>query len=124
MQVKNFLGFMTVVAFSILSFQVFSEDQTGSLIQKNSQDQSVVSDQNSAPVEELVQSFKPATNNTFKKSPPVSLHSFRPLLIQGGKKLRRNTKNIKVDINSISETEIFFIEPDFKKRIYLDEGEL
>ena len=52
------------------------------------------------------------------------LHSFRPLLIQGGKKIKRDSKNIKVDINSISETEVFFIETDFKKRIYLDEGEL
>ena len=53
------------------------------------------------------------------------VHSFQPLLIQGSKKINRDSKNIKLDIkNSISETEVFFIETDFKKRIYLDEGSL
>lgn len=130
MQFKVFLGFMTAVAFSVLSFQALSQDQTSSQVQNNSQvqdssqDQSSVLDQNSAPASKPAQSPRPSAKNTFKKSSPAPLHSFRPLLIQGGKKLRRNTKNIKVDVNSISETEVFFIEPNFKKRIYLDEGEL
>lgn len=63
-------------------------------------------------------------SNVVEQKADSDLHSFRPLLIQGGKKIKRNTKNIKVDVNSISETEVFFIETDFKKRIYLDEGYL
>ena len=54
----------------------------------------------------------------------VEVYSFRPLLIQGGKKINKSLKNIKVDVNSVVESEVFFIDTDFKKRIFLDEGGL
>ncbi|MBC6415372.1 MAG: hypothetical protein GDA46_03160 [Bdellovibrionales bacterium] len=49
------------------------------------------------------------------------VYSFRPLLIQGGKKIK-NSNHVKVNINSLGESEVFFVDIDFKKRIFLDEG--
>jgi len=57
-----------------------------------------------------------------KKQLGLESPSFKPLLIQGSKKIKNNINNIKVDIDSLSETEVFFIETDFKKRIFSDEG--
>jgi len=49
-----------------------------------------------------------------------SKYSFRPLLIQGGKRLIQKTKDMKVDSRSITESELFFIDIDFQKKIFND----
>ena len=48
-------------------------------------------------------------------------YSFRPLLIQGKKRLRQKTKDIKWESGHIAESQLFFVDIDFKERIF--EGE-
>ncbi|MCZ0932893.1 MAG: hypothetical protein OXJ52_07065 [Oligoflexia bacterium] len=57
-----------------------------------------------------------------EKGANVKSYSFRPLLIQGKKRLVQKTKDMKVETSNILETKIFFAETDFKKRIFSDEG--
>lgn len=45
-------------------------------------------------------------------------YSFRPLLIQGKKQLVKKAKDLKVKDGKLNESEIFYIEMDFKKRIF------
>ena len=49
-------------------------------------------------------------------------YSFQPLLIQGKKRLIQKTKDMKVESDSIVESELFFVNIDFQKRIF--EGEV
>ena len=49
-------------------------------------------------------------------------YSFRPLLIQGKKRLVQKTKDLKLETDNILETKIFFVDTDFKERIFFDEG--
>ncbi|MCY4321414.1 MAG: hypothetical protein OXC37_03285 [Bdellovibrionaceae bacterium] len=49
-------------------------------------------------------------------------YSFRPLLIQGKKRLIQKIKDLEIKTDNILETEIFFENIDFKKRIFVDEG--
>ena len=56
------------------------------------------------------------------KSKELKSYSFRPLLIQGKKRLIQKTKDMKVETDNILETQMFFLELDFKKRIFSDEG--
>ena len=53
------------------------------------------------------------------KSSPV--YSFRPLLIQGKKQFTKKTKDIKWESGHIAESQLFFVDIDFKERIF--EGE-
>ena len=48
----------------------------------------------------------------------LSSYSFRPLLIQGKKRLIQKTKEMKVESGNIVESQLFFIDIDFKKRIF------
>ena len=48
----------------------------------------------------------------------VPSYSFRPLLIQGKKRLIQKTKDMRVDSGDIAESKLFFIDIDFKKRIF------
>ncbi|MDE0092355.1 MAG: hypothetical protein OXN83_03605 [Oligoflexia bacterium] len=57
-----------------------------------------------------------------KQSEALKTYSFRPLLIQGKKRLIQQTKEMKVKTDNILETQIFFVTTDFKKRIFSDEG--
>ena len=57
-----------------------------------------------------------------EKAEAVKTYSFRPLLIQGKKRLVQKTKDLKIETDNILETQIFFVEIDFKKRIFSDEG--
>ena len=57
-----------------------------------------------------------------KQSADVKNYSFRPLLIQGKKRMAQKTKDMKVETSDVLETKIFFTEIDFKKRIFSDEG--
>ena len=57
-----------------------------------------------------------------EKNEDVKTYSFRPLLIQGKKRLAQKTKDLKVETDNILETQIFFTEIDFKKRIFSDEA--
>lgn len=50
------------------------------------------------------------------------IYSFRPLLIQGKKRLIQTVKDLEIKTDNILETEIFFTNIDFKKRIFVDEG--
>ena len=52
----------------------------------------------------------------------ASSYSFRPLLIRGKKRMVQKAENIKTQAENIVESELFFIEPDFKKRIFEDGG--
>ena len=47
-----------------------------------------------------------------------SPYSFRPLLIQGKKRLIQKTKDMKVESGNIAESQLFFLEIDFRKRIF------
>ena len=49
-------------------------------------------------------------------------YSFRPLLIQGKKELGRQIQEMKLETGAVIESEVFFIDQDFKKRIFIDEG--
>ena len=60
-------------------------------------------------------SFEPQTS-------PFSPYSFRPLLIQGKKRLIQKTKDMKVESGSIAESQLFFVEIDFRKRIFETEA--
>ena len=55
-------------------------------------------------------------------SEKMKSYSFRPLLIQGKKRLTQKTKDLKLETDNILDTQIFFEEIDFKKRIFSDEG--
>ena len=113
------MKFLYLIVFCFLSFQAFSQNDS-----KNQSQKQALKDSQKVELTKL-SSKKNINKNTENQKEALSqVHSFHPLLIQGGKKIKDNTKNIKVDINSISETEVFFIETDFKKRIYLDEGHL
>ena len=57
-----------------------------------------------------------------KLNPEVQTYSFRPLLIQGRKRLVKKAKDMEVKTDNILETQIFFLKTDFKKRIFSDEG--
>ena len=57
-----------------------------------------------------------------KKQEDPQSYSFRPLLIQGKKRLIQKTKDLKLETANILETKVFFTEIDFKKRIFYDEG--
>ena len=59
-----------------------------------------------------------------KETKPENLqsYSFRPLLIQGRKRLVQKTKDLKLETANILETKVFFTDIDFKKRIFSDEG--
>ena len=63
-----------------------------------------------------------ASSETQEKSESAQSYSFRPLLIQGKKRLAQKTKDMKVETDNILETQIFFMEIDFKERIFSDEG--
>lgn len=60
-------------------------------------------------------------NKKIDKASNLSSHSFRPLLIQGKKRVIQKTKDMKVESGNIIESELFFINMDFKKRIFEDE---
>ena len=47
-----------------------------------------------------------------------SPYSFRPLLIQGQKRLIQKTKEMKMESGNIVESELFFVDIDFHKRIF------
>ncbi len=47
-------------------------------------------------------------------------YSFRPLLIQGKKQVNQQT-DMKVESGSIVESQLFFVDIDFKKRIFESE---
>ena len=49
-------------------------------------------------------------------------YSFRPLLIQGKKRLIQKAKDMKVDSGNIAESKLFFVDIDFKDRIFEHEG--
>lgn len=63
----------------------------------------------------------PVSENEKKLSGDPSLHSFRPLLIQGKKRLAQKTGDMKVETGSAAESRLFFERPDFKKRIFENE---
>ena len=48
----------------------------------------------------------------------IPSYSFRPLLIQGKKRLVQKTKDMKVESGNIVESQLFFVDIDFKKRIF------
>lgn len=56
--------------------------------------------------------------NIQKEAKEESSYSFRPLLIQGKKRLIQKTKDMKVDSGNIVESKLFFIDIDFKKRMF------
>lgn len=113
------MKFLCLIVFCFLSFQAFSQNDSKDQFQKR-----VLEESQKVELASLSSKKNINKNSENQKEALSQAHSFRPLLIQGGKKIKDNTKNIKVDINSISETEVFFIETDFTKRIYLDEGHL
>ena len=53
-----------------------------------------------------------------EKEEEHSPYFFRPLLIQGKKRLIQKTKDMKVDSGNIVESKLFFIDIDFKKRLF------
>ena len=72
----------------------------------------------------FVMSSKANSNVEPKETKQENLqsYSFRPLLIQGRKRLVQKTKDLKVETANILETKVFFTDIDFKKRIFSDEG--
>ena len=61
---------------------------------------------------------KPMSQIDLKAQP----YSFRPLLIQGKKEVGRQITEMKLETGALVESEVFFIDQDFKKRIFTDEG--
>ena len=45
-------------------------------------------------------------------------YSFRPLLIQGKKRMIQKTRDMKIETGTVVESKLFFIEIDLKKRIF------
>ena len=91
---------------------------------------STVEKQNSSPKKNLIETVN-VSNNKIKNpnqkkedaKEKSSSYSFRPLLIQGKKHLIQKTKDMKVDSGNIAESKLFFIDIDFKKRIFGHEEE-
>lgn len=48
-------------------------------------------------------------------------YAFRPLLIQGKKRLIQEAKDMKVESGGIVESQLFFVDIDFQKRIFINE---
>ena len=69
-----------------------------------------------------VEAFANSAEQKKEKSKAVENYSFRPLLIQGKKRLAQKTKDMKIETSDILETQIFFIDTDFKERIFSYEG--
>ena len=69
---------------------------------------------------------KSSENKTSKavnmKSQTNDSYSFRPLLIQGKKRLIQKAKDMKLEAGNISESKLFFVDINFQKRIFEDEG--
>ena len=55
-------------------------------------------------------------------APKIKEYSFRPLLIHGKKDLSKKIKEMKVETGTIVESQLFFVNKNFKKRIFIDEG--
>lgn len=51
-----------------------------------------------------------------------SQYSFRPLLIQGKKRVIQKTKDMKLESGRIVESQLFFVDIDFQKRIFENEA--
>ena len=62
------------------------------------------------------------SSRTKVPSDNFSAYSFRPLLIQGKKRLIQKTKDMKVEGGNIAESQLFFIDVDFKERIFENEA--
>lgn len=60
-------------------------------------------------------------SNTNSHTDELTSYSFRPLLIQGKKRMAQKNKDMKVEIGNIVESKLFFIDIDFKNRIFEDE---
>lgn len=55
----------------------------------------------------------PKSNQTSQKP-----YSFRPLLIQGKKRVSRTARDLKIEGEEIVGSDLFFIDIDFKQRIF------
>ena len=63
--------------------------------------------------------FTNAEDKTKKvKQKEAGSYSFRPLLIQGKKRLIQKAKDMKVESGNIVESQLFFVDIDFEKRIF------
>ena len=62
------------------------------------------------------------SSNAKAQTGNFSAYSFRPLLIQGKKRLIQKTKDMKVEGGNIVESQLFFIDVDFKERIFENEA--
>ena len=60
--------------------------------------------------------------NTSGEKVEVKDYSFRPLLIHGKKDVSKQIQEMKVETGAVVESEVFFVDQDFKKRIFRDEG--
>ena len=69
--------------------------------------------ENNAPGEEI-----PGDKPDKTKKERFSAYSFQPLLIQGKKRLIQKTKDMKVESENIAESKIFFVDINFKNRIF------
>lgn len=77
---------------------------------------------NIAAHEKKEKAAKPAeASNTNSQADSFSSYSFRPLLIQGKKRMAQKSKDMKVETGNIVESKLFFVDIDFKKRIFEDE---
>ena len=64
-----------------------------------------------------VSAVKEQSASSLKKT---KSYSFRPLLIQGKKQVNQQA-DMKVESGSIVESQLFFVDIDFKKRIFESE---
>lgn len=106
----SFLFFVLIffgqLVFSEQKASVTQKDAVEKMMDKNSQNTSAVQ--------------KNSQRRTSQKA--SSSYSFSPLLIQGKKRLIQKTKDMKLESNNIAESRLFFINIDFQKRIFEEEG--